>query len=184
MEENRIEIKDVIDDPTDIGTMEFVKVSDKLWRIGCLDDIKSKVSPELFCLHIGINLVGIWQSEGWASIIGEQADFIPYIQVALTELDLPDIAEAFETVIRIYPEWTVFRSNDAEYYDIYNFLNTLSYKPQDEKLKKITQEKRRDTVKLMRDSIGNLDVLTEKYWGSHSECDGWKPIIDYLKKKL
>lgn len=158
-----LEIKYVIDNPTGIDTTKLAQVSDELWRIGCLEDIKSKVSQELFCLFLGINLVGIWQSEGWDAMIGEQADFVPYIPMVLTELNLPDIAEAFGNVIKLYPEWTVFKSNDAEYYDIYNFLNILSYKPQSENLKRIEQEKRRDTVKLMRKNVTYLDDLTEQY---------------------
>ena len=41
-------------------------------------------------------MIGIWKSEGWDSIIGEQADFVPYIPVVLQELELCDVRDAFE----------------------------------------------------------------------------------------
>ena len=39
----------------------LAELSDKLWELGTLDDIKEKVTPELFTLHICINMVGNWQ---------------------------------------------------------------------------------------------------------------------------
>ena len=37
----------------------LAELSDKLWELGTLDDIKEKVTPELFTLHICMNMVGI-----------------------------------------------------------------------------------------------------------------------------
>ena len=178
-----LQIKDVIGSPANLDETELARISDELWNMGCLKDIKAKVSPELFCLHVGINVVGMWKGEGWAGIIGEQADFVPYIPMVLKELHLPDIRDAFEDVINLYPEGTVFKTNDAEYYDLYNFLQTLSYKVQNEKLKMIAREERREMVKLMRQNVRILDNLTEQYWSDHSEDGGWKQILDYLREK-
>ena len=33
----------------------LAELSDKLWELGTLDDIKEKVTPELFTLHICMN---------------------------------------------------------------------------------------------------------------------------------
>jgi len=98
---------------TSIDETKLVQISDELWKMGSLEDIKANVSPDLFYLHVGINIVGIWKGEGWDGIIVEQADFVPYIPVVLTELNLPDIRDAFENVIKLYPEGTVFKSDDA-----------------------------------------------------------------------
>ena len=42
-----------------------------------LDDIKEKVTPELFTLHICMNMVGNWQCDGWWYIICEQVKLVP-----------------------------------------------------------------------------------------------------------
>lgn len=149
-----------------------------------MEDIKANVGTELFYLHVGINMVGIWKGEGWGGIIGEQADLVPYIPIVLEELDLSDIRAAFEGVIGLFPQGTVFKSDSAEYYDIYNFLGTFSHKVQNEKLKTIAPEKRREMVKLMRQKVRILDKLTEQYWQDDSEAGGWKQVLDYVHKKI
>ena len=179
-----LKIKDVIEDLNNLDEVTLFHLSDKLWEQGNLDDIKEKVSAELFNLHIGINMIGIWKSEGWDSIIGEQADFVPYIPVVLQELELCDIRDAFENVISLFPEETVFKSDNEEYYDIYNFFTSFSHKVQNEKLKAIVPEKRREMLKLKRQKVSLLDELTEKYWSDDSEMAGWKQVVDYIHTKV
>lgn len=179
-----IRIKDMIEDLNNLNEATFAQLSDKLWEMGSLEDIKEKVSEELFNLHIGINVIGMWKSEGWDCIVGEQADFLPYISKVLQEFELSELREAFEDVISIFPEETVFRSDNEEYYDIYNFFTTFSHKPQNEKLKEITPEKRRELVKLMRQKISLLDELSEQYWSDGLEMAGWKQVVDYINKKV
>ncbi len=94
-----LKIKDVIENLNNLDVSAFAQLSDKLWELGNLEDIKEKVSPELFNLHIGINMIGIWKSEGWDGIIGEQADFVPYIPVVLQKLELCDVRDSFENVM-------------------------------------------------------------------------------------
>ncbi|MEK4425006.1 hypothetical protein [Solibacillus sp. FSL K6-1523] len=43
---------------------ELAELSDKIWELGELDTIKEKVPPELFRLHIAINMIGNWQCDG------------------------------------------------------------------------------------------------------------------------
>lgn len=179
-----LKIEDVIEDINNLDEAAFVQLSDKLWELGNLDDIKEKVTPELFNLHIGINMIGIWKSEGWDSIIGEQADFVPYIPVVLQELKLCDVRDCFENVISLFPEETVFKSDNEEYYDICNFLTVFSHKTKNEKLKAITPEKRRELVKSMRQKMSLLDGLTEQYWSDDSEMAGWKQVFDFIHKKV
>lgn len=149
-----------------------------------MGEIKEKVTAELFNLHIGINMIGIWKSEGWDSIIAEQADFVPYIPVVLQELELCDVRDAFENVIALFPEETVFKSNNEEYYDIYNFFTSFSHKAQNEKLKAVAPEKRREMVKAKRHKVSFLDELTEQYWSDNTEMAGWKQVFDYIHKKV
>ena len=179
-----LKIEDVIEDLNNIDIALFAQLSDKLWELGNLHDIKEKISPELFNLHIGINMIGIWKSEGWDSMIGEHADFVPYIPMVLQEFELPDVRESFENVISLFPEETVFMSDSEEYYDICNFFTSFSHKAKNEKLKAIAPEKRREIVKAMRQRVNLLDELTEQYWSDDSEMAGWKQVFDYIRKNV
>lgn len=179
-----LKIEDVIENLHDLDVVAFAQLSDKLWKLGNLDDIKEKVTPELLHLHIGINMIGLWKSEGWDFIIGEQADFVPYIPMVLQKFELPDVRERFENVISLFPEETVFKSDNEEYYDIYNFLTSFSYKAESEKLKAIAPEKRRELVKSMRQKVSLLDELAKQYWSDSSEKAGWKQVFDYIHKHV
>lgn len=179
-----LKIEDLIENIDNLDVTAFAQLSDKLWKLGNLDDIKEKVTPELFHLHIGINMIGLWKSEGWDVIIGELADFVPYISVVLQEFELPDVRERFENIISLFPEGTVFRSDNEEYYDIYNFLTSFSYKAESENLKSIAPERRRELVKSMRQNISLLDELVKQYWNDSSEKAGWKQVFDYIHKHV
>ena len=74
-----------------------------------------------------------------------------------------------QDVIALFPEDTVFASDDEAYYDIYNFLTTFSGKTQNEKLQGITPEKRREMVKRMHQNVNQLDEVTEQYWSDEME---------------
>lgn len=183
-----LKIEDVIENMTEhpdhLDETVFAQLSDQLWELGNLDTIKDKVTPELFHLHIGIQMIGSWKSEGWDAIIGEQADLVPYIPVVLKEFELYDVLESFEDVISLFPDGTCFQSDCEEYYDICNFLTVFCYKAQSEKLKAIAPEKRRELVKLMRQKVSFLDELTKQYWSDSSEKDGWKQVFDYIHKHV
>ena len=102
-------IKEVINDVSLIDEMKLIEISDKLWEIGSLEEIKENVSPDLFNLHVGINMIANWKEGGWGFITGEMADFVPYIPAALDAFHLPEIKTALENVIKLFPEYTVFK---------------------------------------------------------------------------
>lgn len=109
-------------------------------------------------------LIGCWQNDGgWGFIIGEQVELIPFVSKVLTDIGALDMLAAFEKVINCFPEGTVFE-NTAKYYDLYNFMQSYSYKVQDETLKAVSVEQRRALVKRFRNAIDELDEITEKYW--------------------
>ena len=110
-------------------------------------------------------LIGCWQSEGWVFIFCEEVELIPYVSKVLTDMGAEDMLAAFEKVIACFPEGTVFE-NTAKYYDLYNFMQTYSYKVQDEKLKAIPTEQRRALVKQFRSAIDELEEITEKHWNN------------------
>lgn len=175
-------IKEMIDDLSNIDEGKLAEISDKVWKLGSLDEIKEKVSPALFYLHVGMNIIGCWKCDGWWFIICEQADLVPYIPMTLDKLNLPELKVAFENVIALFPEYTVFKSDDNAYYDICNFLQSASIKVHDERLRCIAPDKRKEMVKRTRQNLNMLEDLTEQIFNNDLEYEGWKPIIDYIRR--
>ena len=60
-----ITIKEFYGDVKDIDESVLAVKSDCLWEKGSLLDIKNLVTPQLFHLHILVNLIGNWRYEGW-----------------------------------------------------------------------------------------------------------------------
>ena len=143
------------------------------------DDIKEKVTPELFTLHICMNMVGNWQCDGWWYIICEQVKLVPFIPEALNALGLFTLKTAFEKVISCFPQDTIF-TDDNNYIDTVNFLQNNRFKVSNKKLNSITLEKRKEMVKKTRHCIEELEQLTEPLWGYASENNGWKTVLDYI----
>lgn len=114
----------------------LAELSDKLWELGTLDDIKEKVTPELFTLHICMNMVGNWQCDGWWYIICEQVKLVPFIPEALNALGLFTLKTAFEKVISCFPQDTIF-TDDNNYIDTVNFLQNNRFKVSNKKLNSI-----------------------------------------------
>lgn len=182
-----ITIKEMLGDISDIYSMDeftLVKISDKLWEIGKLEEIKEKVSPDLFNLFIGMNVIGNWKEGGWWYIICEMGALVPYIPMALENLCLTELKTAFENIIKIFPEYTVFDPNNETYCDIVNFLQNTRFKVQDERLNNIDIEKRKEMVTQVRQNLKDLEHLTEPLLGEHSEYNGWKPILDYIANRV
>lgn len=173
-------IEDIFKDVSSVNEDVLVKLSDKLWEIGTLEKIKEEVSPELFLLHIGMNMIGNWKCEGWWGVISEQAVLVPFIPKVLEAFGLYDLKIAFENVISLFPEYTVFSNEDASYYDIINFLQNARFKVSDERLNSIKPEKRKEMVVSIRQRVNTLEALTEPLWGSGAENDGWKQVIDFI----
>ena len=177
-------IKEMIENVSDIDEMQLVKISDQLWKIGNLGEIKEKVSPDLFYLHIGINMIGNWKGEGWWCIICEHADLVPYIPTTLDKLNLNELKIAFESIIKMFPEDTTFESDNDSYYDICNFLQSANLKVEDERLNAIPKDKRREMVKQVRQNVDRLENLTNPIFGDSVEYKGWKPVLDYISSSL
>lgn len=157
----------------------LVKLSDKLWEFGTPDDIKEKVSPELFTLHICMNMVGNWQCDGWWYIFCEQVKLVPFIPTALEALGLSDLKTAFEKVLSCFPKDTAFNGDD-DYIDTVNFLQNDYFKVANEKLNAIPREERKAMVKKANQCIEELEQLTEPLWGYSCENNGWKTVLDYI----
>lgn len=177
-------LKELIKDASAIDEIQLAEISGKLWEIGSLEEIKENTSQELFYLHVAVNMIGNWKGEGWWCIICEHADLVPYIPETLEKLNLPELKDAFESIVKLFPEYTVFKSDDALYYDICNFLQSASLKVTDERLNSITKDKRREMVKQVRQNVDKLDTLTLPIWVEDAECNGWKTVAEYISSNL
>lgn len=173
-------IHDVIKDITNINEGTLAKLSDQIWSMGDIHQIKEKLNPELFLLHISINMIGNWKCEGWWGIISEQAELVPYIPNALKALNLNRLKAVFKEIIAIFPTYTIFSNDESNYYDIINFLQNIRFKVEDE-LNHIPLETRKEMVQTIKKKLDQLEDLSEPLWGYGAELDGWKQVIDYIK---
>ncbi len=162
-----------------IDETSLAKLSGQLWELGTVQQIKEKVSHELFILHIGINVIGIWKSDGWWSIISEYAELVPFIPDTLKAFGLLDLKATFEKIISYFPENTVY-INDENYCDTVNFLQNTWFKVSSEKLNVISLEKRKEMVKSVHRYLEELEQMTEPLWGYSGENNGWKNVLDYI----
>lgn len=173
-------IKEMLKGISCVNEDVLVEISDKLWEIGTLEKIKEKVSPELFLLYIGVNMIGNWKEKGWWGVISEHAALVPFIPETLEAFCLYDLKKAFEDVISLFPEYTVFSNEDSSYYDIINFLQKAYFKVTDERLNGISFEKRKEMIASIRQRENVLENLTEPLWGFGAEDDGWKQVLDFI----
>lgn len=157
-------------------------LSDRIWRMGTLAEIETIVSPDLFILHIGINMIGNWKGEGWWGVISEQAELVPYISKTLDAFGLNDLKTAYEHILSVFPEYTIFK-NDQQYCDIINFLQSPRLKITDKRLNYIPADQRKEKVKEIRRYLNELEELTAPLWGEGAKCAGWKQVFDYIEAK-
>lgn len=177
-------IHDVMKDMTNINEGTLVKLSDQIWSMGNIHQLEVKLSPELFHLHISINMIGNWKSEGWWGIISEQAELIPYIPDALEALHLDHMKKTFEEIIAIFPSYTIFSNDEPSYCDIINFLQNVRFKVEDERLNRIPLETRKEMVQTIKKKLDQLEDLSDPLWGYGAEVDGWKQVITYIKSNI
>ena len=99
-----ITIKEMFKNKIPKDDMDLVTVSDEIWKLGTIEEIKEKLSPELFTVHVGMNVIGNHQSDGWWSILDYQQHLIPYIPQVLDKLGLHEIKIAFQKVTSLVPD--------------------------------------------------------------------------------
>jgi len=175
-----ITIKEYYSDVKNIDENVLVMKSDSLWKKGTVLDIKNLVTPQLFHLHILVNLIGNWKYEGWWFIMCEMVELVPYIAEALSQAGAEDIKTAYEKVVDCFPGDTKFE-NSEEYFDVVNFLQSLGYKAKNERLGAVTREERKARMKQVQRCVDELDEITSHFWGEDAINNGWKQAIDYIE---
>lgn len=178
-----LSISKVIGTASNINESVLAELSDRLWAMGDLSEIQRKVRPELFHLHVCVNMIGNWQGDGWWLLISEQAELVPFIPHTLEALELHELKAVFEHIISLFPSFTVFSNKDETYYDIISFLQNVRFRVADERLKTIPAGERKILVDPpLHHSIDALEKLTEPLWGYSAKNNGWSHAIQYLEQ--
>ena len=159
---------------------ELVIVSDEIWKLGSLEDIKKKVSPELFTAQVSMNIIGNWQCDGWESIISYHPDFFPYVPQALDAIGQPEIKKAFQNVIALLPDFLSFNDGGADvnalYCDAINFLANVRFKISDERFNQYSKEERAQLSQEFNEKMEILEGLSDPLFK-------WDGVINYIKNK-
>ncbi len=160
----------------------FAEVSDKLWEIGEIEEIKNQTDEDLFLFHIAVNIIGNWKGDGWWEFICNYPRLIRYVPDTLAALKLSDMKAAFETVIKCFPENTVFEDSST-YVDTVNFLQNVRFKISDTYLNSIPADKRKEMSEALHKSVDALESLTDKRWAYNAKDEGWSDVIDFIEEK-
>jgi hypothetical protein len=159
-------IKEFLNDLNYNDVDDLAEISDRIMQMGTLKNIRKKTSLELFTVHISLQVIGIWQGDGWHSIIVDNPGLLPYVPHALEQLGLTEVKKEFEDLIKIFPEFTVFKEEDSILYcDIMNFFIDANFKLKDKRLNNFHKK------------IQLLDNLVEPMWGYGSPQRGWQCVV-------
>lgn len=175
-------IKDMVEGKGKLTETELAELSDQLWQLGNLQTIQKQVDPNLFLLHIGINMIGYWMGEGWWGIFCDQGELLPYLPKVLEAFGLPKLKTTLDDILSMFPKATHFSSEDPDYQDLITFFENARFPVSKEARKQVPMEERRKMVKQMQDKIGRLDELSTPIWGYGAIEDGWEQVLQYIKK--
>lgn len=187
------DLKILLDNYSDLDNeSKFASISDDIWQLGSLEEIKKEVSPEAFTFHIAVNMIGNWKCDGWHFIFVECNSLLPYISEVLDKLGLLEVKNQFDGIIFGLKEYFAnggvkfldFEQTFGEemHYDVMNFLMNPRFQVKSEELNNISMDDRKLVSKKYKAEIEKLDDISQKLWGYGTEEDGWKNILDYIGK--
>lgn len=187
------DLKILLDNYSDLDNeSKFASISDDIWQLGSLEEIKKEVGPEAFTFHIAVNMIGNWKCDGWHFIFVECNSLLPYISEVLDKLGLLEVKNQFEGIIFWLKEYFAnggvkfldFEQTFGEemHYDVMNFLMNPRFQVKSKKLNNISMDDRKLISKKYKAEIEKLDDISQKLWGYGTEEDGWKNILDYIGK--
>lgn len=126
----------------DVNTEDaIVTLSDKIWEIGSIDEIRQQVSDVTFTFHVVTNVIGNCQGDGWMSIVEYHADLLPYISSAMYEIGLDKVGEATKNIANIFP-LDISILSDSEFCKVVNFMK--GHKTDLEELKNIVNRNKKN----------------------------------------
>lgn len=175
----------------DINTEDaIVTLSDKIWEIGNISEIKEQVSDAVFTFHIVANVIGNYKGDGWQSIIEENPELLPYISQAMFEIGLPNVGEATKNITNIFPlKMDVLSLDEEKFCEVVNFLHGIRegkyFTITMGELKGYTQKEREQLTSQYLAVCEKIDNTTENMWDYDSpDNEGWGVVSRYLGKHL
>lgn len=177
-----IQIKDCIKQlPKDVN--DLMEISEKIYDLGTLEEAKKKISPALFTAHVGIQMVGMWQDDGWEGIF-QNTDFLPYIPQSLDLFGTPKIKEAFLNAFSMFEGVIQFCDGDVRLYDVMDFLFSSRTVAKNEGLKKYSEEEHAQLSEEFCERLDRLENLPENdaLWGYKTPDKGWEGVLNYVKE--
>ncbi len=173
----------------DVNTEDaIVTLSDKVWEIGELSEIKNQVSDTVFAFHIVANVIGIYKGDGWQAIIEENTELLSYISHAMYEIGLDKIGDATKNIEQIFPlNIDTLSLDEDQLCEVVNFVRgsregkyfTITM----EELKGYTSEERKQITAKYLEACEKLEDATENIWGYNGpDNEGWGVVGRYLEK--
>lgn len=117
---------------------------------------------------------------------------VPYISETLDKSGLSELKNQFNNIVFWLKEYfanagIVFldfgnKLEEETYYDAMNFLTNPRFKVKNEKLNFINMDDRELVSKKYKVEIEKLDGISQKLWGYGTEEDGWKNVLEYIRK--
>ena len=156
----------------------------KLGRWGWIpvEKIKKKVSPEVFTVYLGMDMITKYQAGGWFYVLTPDGSIVPYISDALTQLELHEIEETFCQRYSILPELADFTETEC----IHAPMNVLLFEdilsPNDKRLRHYNKEERIRIFKEFSEVIKQLDAQSEQVWGKEAPEEGFAGLLRYIEK--
>ncbi|MDO4759641.1 MAG: hypothetical protein Q4A30_02600 [Candidatus Saccharibacteria bacterium] len=167
-------------------------MSDDIWVMGSLEEIKQEVSPETFVFHIAVNTIGNWKCDGWGYIFSECHPLLAYISEALDKLRLSELKNQFDELHLWMNEYFTNEGipfldfaqayNETMHTDVMKFLINPRFHVKNEKLHAVGKEDRKSASLKYQTGMERLDHISQKYWDYGAEEEGWKAVSDYIKK--
>lgn len=165
-------------------------LSSRIRSIGNLKEIKERVSDTAFTFQVVANVIGNYKGDGWASIIEEHSELLPYVSAAMREMGITEIADATLDIAKIFPSNIDLSSlSGEEYCELVNFLRGTRigkyFNLTMPNLIRCSQEERKGLVNQYTKTIELLDEMSSKLWSYDSpDNGGWGIVSRYLEKHL
>lgn len=167
----------------------IVTLSDRIWEIGSLAEIKRQVSDDVFTFHIVANVIGNYKCDGWQYIIEEHPDLLPFISNAMSEMGIREIGEYTKDLSHIFPiPIDVLSLSGEDYCEVVNFLHGTRigkfFSLTIDELKQYSPEERIVLVGKYEQAIEQLDKASKQWNYETSDNNGWGVVSRYLEKHL
>lgn len=157
-------------------------LSDRIWELGSIDEIKERVSDATFTFHVVANVIGNCKGDGWQSIIEDHTDLLPYISCAMYEIGLDNVGEATKNIVKIFPLDTS-TLNSKSFCKVVCFMKGLEADL--DVLKEYSEAEQEKISEQYFKTIHKLDDIAVQIWGygcPHNE--DWGVVSRYLEKHL